>query len=90
MGYALTSIFKHWGGAKVGCYVHYTTISTNMVDAVARAEAALNNSGFVARSIHITSSKLFYYLLFATSYGSAVRNMTLVLVNSHWTLAHRI
>ena len=46
--------------------------------------------GFVARSIHLTRAKLFYYLLFATSYKSAVRNATLVLVNSLWTLAHRI
>lgn len=89
MGYAFTfSIFKHWGGAKVGCYVHYPTISTDMLDAVARSESAFNNSGVVARSRLLTRAKLFYYQLFATLYGNAGRNASLVLVNSHWTLAH--
>ena len=35
MGYAFTlPLFKYFGGSKVGCYVHYPTISTDMLNKV--------------------------------------------------------
>ena len=44
MGYAFTMpLFKYLGGSTVGCYVHYPTISTDMLDRVGRRKAMYNN-----------------------------------------------
>ena len=44
MGYAFTMpLFKYLGGSSVGCYVHYPTISTDMLERVGRRKAMYNN-----------------------------------------------
>ena len=50
MGYAFTiPLFKYLGGCKVGCYVHYPTISTDMLDRVSARTSSYNNASFISR-----------------------------------------
>ncbi|XP_065581989.1 GDP-Man:Man(3)GlcNAc(2)-PP-Dol alpha-1,2-mannosyltransferase-like isoform X2 [Artemia franciscana] len=89
MGYAFTfPLFKVLGGAKIGCYVHYPTISTDMLARVAINLPAYNNSGAIARSRNLSSLKLGYYKLFAILYGFVGRFADIVMVNSSWTENH--
>lgn len=62
MGYAFTlPLFKYVGDCKVGCYVHYPTISTDMLQAVKSRRAAFNNRRHIANSALFTKLKLIYY-----------------------------
>ncbi|XP_038063094.1 GDP-Man:Man(3)GlcNAc(2)-PP-Dol alpha-1,2-mannosyltransferase-like isoform X2 [Patiria miniata] len=89
MGYAFTlPLFKFLGLCKVGCYVHYPTISTDMLSRVAQRTATYNNPGFVARSRVLSSLKLVYYRLFARLYGVMGARSDAVMVNSSWTNGH--
>lgn len=62
MGYAFTlPLFKYFNGSATGCYVHYPTISTDMLNQVKKGQAAFNNREFIARSKTATWGKLLYY-----------------------------
>merc|ERR1712241_1500986 len=51
MGYAFAlPIFKYFGNCKVGCYVHYPTISTDMLDKVRTRSSGYNNKKGIANS----------------------------------------
>lgn len=66
MGYAFTlPLFKHIGGCRVGCYVHYPTISTDMLRRVKSRVNAHNNRSIVAKNPFLTWLKLTYYRIFA-------------------------
>jgi len=66
MGYAFTlPLFKYIGGCRVGCYVHYPTVSTDMLRRVSSRTATYNNHNYVARSPFLTAAKLTYYKVFA-------------------------
>ncbi|XP_052796296.1 GDP-Man:Man(3)GlcNAc(2)-PP-Dol alpha-1,2-mannosyltransferase-like isoform X2 [Mya arenaria] len=89
MGYAFTlPLFKYFGGCKVACYVHYPTISTDMLERVSQREESFNNASAVSRSPVLTSFKLLYYKLFAYLYGLAGARSDMVMVNSTWTYGH--
>nr|CAB3221172.1 GDP-Man:Man(3)GlcNAc(2)-PP-Dol alpha-1,2-mannosyltransferase-like [Phallusia mammillata] len=89
MGYAFTfPVFKYLGGCKIGCYVHYPTISTDMLGIVKDRTNAFNNRALIARSSILTSGKLLYYRLFAYIYGVAGRCAETIMVNSSWTNGH--
>lgn len=89
MGYAFTlPLFKYIGGCQVGCYVHYPTISTDMLELVGRKSASYNNASFISNSRVLSSVKLVYYKLFALVYGLAGRCSDSVMVNSTWTYNH--
>jgi len=89
MGYAFTlPLFKYIGGCKVSCYVHYPTISTDMLMKVDRREADFNNAAMIARSKVLSTGKLMYYRLFAYLYGVVGRCADVVMVNSSWTQNH--
>ena len=89
MGYAFTlPVFKFLGGCKTACYVHYPTISTDMLDRVAKRTATYNNDSAVSGSSFRTSAKLVYYRIFAFMYGLAGKASDLTMVNSSWTQAH--
>ncbi len=55
----------------MGAYVHYPTISTDMLGRVVAGEASFNNSAAVARYPLLRSLKIVYYRLFAACYGLA-------------------
>jgi len=89
MGYAFTlPLFKYVCDSKVGCYVHYPTISTDMLDAVQNRRSAYNNKRSVSRNPLATFAKLRYYRLFAWAYGKCGSVADCVMVNSSWTEDH--
>lgn len=89
MGYAFTlPVFKYLGQCKVGCYVHYPTISTDMLDKVRTRAKSYNNRGRIANSLLATKMKLIYYKMFAWMYGKAGQCSDLTMVNSSWTEDH--
>lgn len=89
MGYAFTfPVFRYFGGCTVACYVHYPTISTDMLSKVTSSEASFNNSAEVAGSSWRTSAKLWYYQYFAILYSLVGNRADLVITNSSWTRGH--
>lgn len=89
MGYAFTlPLFKYFGGCKVACYVHYPTISTNMLQRVSQREATYNNASIVSNSSVLTGVKIIYYRIFAYLYGVAGNRSDMIMVNSTWTYGH--
>lgn len=89
MGYAFTlPLFKYLGGCRVGCYVHYPTISTDMLSVVRDHRARFNNSAIISNNPVLSRLKLIYYYLFAWIYGWVGSCSDLVMVNSTWTFNH--
>lgn len=89
MGYAFTMpVFRYLGGCRVGCYVHYPTISTDMLERVTQRVSAHNNSRLIAQSPLLSWCKLGYYNVFAALYGFAGRCSVVTMVNSSWTEGH--
>ncbi|XP_073469350.1 GDP-Man:Man(3)GlcNAc(2)-PP-Dol alpha-1,2-mannosyltransferase [Aquarana catesbeiana] len=89
MGYAFTlPLFKYLGGCRVGCYVHYPTISTDMLSVVRDHHARFNNSAVISNNPVLSRLKLIYYYLFAWIYGWVGSCSDLVMVNSTWTFNH--
>lgn len=89
MGYAFTlPMFRYLGGCQVGCYVHYPTISTDMLSRVGGQTVSYNNASFISNSRILSTIKLFYYFLFAVIYGLAGSCAQVVMVNSTWTYGH--
>jgi alpha-1,2-mannosyltransferase len=95
MGYAFTyPLFKLLGGCRVVAYVHYPTISSDMLGAVASNAVAFNNNAAISRSIVLTRLKLMfddcskcfthaqrYYRAFAWLYGVVGRRADLAIVS---------
>jgi len=89
MGYAFSfPLFKLFRGCRVGCYVHYPTISTDMLDVVRSREASFNNASAISRNPVFSLLKLAYYRVFAAVYGFVGSFADVVLVNSSWTQGH--
>lgn len=89
MGYAFTlPIFKYLAGSETACYVHYPTISSDMLSLVECRNDSFNNRRVIAASRLLTSLKLFYYRAFAHAYGMAGARARVVMVNSSWTRGH--
>lgn len=89
MGYAFTlPLFKYLGGCRVGSYVHYPTISTDMLSVVKSRSVGFNNSAFITRNPVLSTGKLLYYYFFAFIYGLVGSCSDVVMVNSSWTLNH--
>lgn len=89
MGYAFTlPLFRYLGGCQVGCYVHYPTISTDMLSRVGSKTVSYNNASFISNSRILSTMKLVYYYLFAVMYGLAGSCAQVVMVNSTWTYGH--
>ncbi|RWS12759.1 GDP-Man:Man(3)GlcNAc(2)-PP-Dol alpha-1:2-mannosyltransferase-like isoform X2 [Dinothrombium tinctorium] len=89
MGYSFSfPVFKFLGGCKVLCYVHYPTISSDMLSAVSSATVSFNNRSFISNSVVLTNLKLLYYRLFALTYGFVGRMADIIFVNSSWTKNH--
>ncbi|XP_019385541.1 PREDICTED: GDP-Man:Man(3)GlcNAc(2)-PP-Dol alpha-1,2-mannosyltransferase [Crocodylus porosus] len=89
MGYAFTlPLFKYLGGCPVGCYVHYPTISTDMLSVVRNQNTSYNNTAFITKNPFLSKLKLVYYFFFAFLYGWFGSCSDVVMVNSSWTLNH--
>ncbi|XP_022800947.1 GDP-Man:Man(3)GlcNAc(2)-PP-Dol alpha-1,2-mannosyltransferase-like [Stylophora pistillata] len=89
MGYAFTlPMFRYLGGCQVGCYVHYPTISTDMLSRVGDQTVSYNNAAYISNSRVLSTVKSIYYCLFAVLYGLAGSCAEVVMVNSTWTYGH--
>nr|Q08B22.2 RecName: Full=GDP-Man:Man(3)GlcNAc(2)-PP-Dol alpha-1,2-mannosyltransferase; AltName: Full=Asparagine-linked glycosylation protein 11 homolog; AltName: Full=Glycolipid 2-alpha-mannosyltransferase [Xenopus laevis] len=89
MGYAFTlPLFKYLGGCHVGCYVHYPTISMDMLSVVRSQHARFNNAAFISNNPVLSRLKLIYYYLFALFYGWVGSCSDVIMVNSTWTFSH--
>lgn len=74
---------------RVLAYVHYPTISTDMLQLVwERRRSAYNHAAYISASAITTYAKLLYYTAFAVLYGAVGSLATVVLVNSTWTYNH--
>ncbi|RXN00875.1 GDP-Man:Man(3)GlcNAc(2)-PP-Dol alpha-1,2-mannosyltransferase [Acipenser ruthenus] len=70
MGYAFTPpLFKYLGACQVGSYVHYPTISIDMLSVVRDRNPRFNNSAFISQNPILSNCKLLYYFMFAFLYG---------------------
>ncbi|CAH0548715.1 unnamed protein product [Brassicogethes aeneus] len=85
--FALT-VFKILGHCKTGSYIHYPTITTEMLKRVQNRRALYNNRSFIARSALFTNLKLVYYHLFSWIYSLAGQCSDITMVNSTFTLEH--
>lgn len=89
MGYAFTlPLFRYLGGCSVGSYVHYPTISTDMMSVVRERNPRFNNPDFISNSLFLSAFKVVYYCMFALLYGMVGSCSDLIMVNSSWTLNH--
>ena len=88
-GYSfVVPVFRWLGGCKTASYVHYPTVSVDMIKKVRSSESSYNNSSRISHSKVLTNLKLIYYRLYAKLYGFAGRRNNVVMVNSTWTHGH--
>ncbi|KAF8497476.1 mannosyltransferase [Russula emetica] len=89
MGYAFTYHVVAWlAGIPVGAYVHYPTISTDMLARVETRRQTYANSKAITSSTVLSRIKLMYYRLFMYHYALALRRSSFLMVNSSWTKNH--
>lgn len=81
-------VAKTLAGCKVGTYVHYPTISTDMLSLVWKRRPSYNNDIQITTSPLVTYMKLGYYTIFAIFYGLIGSLADLTMVNSSWTRDH--
>lgn len=75
-------------GARTVSYVHYPTVSTDMLTVVRTRRAQFNNSSAIARSAGLSFAKLMYYHAFAHLYAFAALCCDIPMANSSWTRNH--
>ncbi|KAM3607933.1 uncharacterized protein V6R79_016555 [Siganus canaliculatus] len=89
MGYAFTlPLFRYLGSCRVASYVHYPTVSTDMLSVVRDRSPRFNNADLISRNPVLSALKVLYYCCFALVYGLAGSCSDVVMVNSTWTLGH--
>jgi glycosyltransferase involved in cell wall biosynthesis len=83
-------VAKLLAGCRVAAYVHYPTISTDMLRSVAVAKRpSYNNDASISASRWRTCAKLVYYHAFALLYRLVGRCCCdVVMANSSWTAGH--
>uniref|UniRef100_A0A0M3KA31 GDP-Man:Man(3)GlcNAc(2)-PP-Dol alpha-1,2-mannosyltransferase n=1 Tax=Anisakis simplex TaxID=6269 RepID=A0A0M3KA31_ANISI len=82
MGYPLTlPLFRWLAGSQVACYVHYPTISTDMIKRVESREPTYNNADWIAASGLLSVCKIVYYRIFAFFYRLCGMCSQVVMVN---------
>ena len=86
-GCAFTFLIAWLWKCRILAYVHYPTISTDMLQLVWEQRPSYNHAP-QNTSLLRTAVKLVYYCFFAFLYGLVGSLATTALVNSHWTAAH--
>ncbi|CAG9461979.1 unnamed protein product [Pedinophyceae sp. YPF-701] len=87
-GWAFPYPLARAAGCRVACYVHYPTVSSDMIERVRSRTATYNNAGAVARSWVLTAGKTAYYWGLMRLYGWCGQHAQTVMVNSSWTKGH--
>jgi len=90
MGYAfaLYPVKNFSRRIRVGAYVHYPTISTDMLQRVRRRQEGHTNASWIATSLPVSLFKYVYYQIFAACYGAALRSADVIVCNGSWTKSH--
>ncbi|KAI7790552.1 GDP-Man:Man(3)GlcNAc(2)-PP-Dol alpha-1,2-mannosyltransferase [Triplophysa rosa] len=89
MGYAFTlPVFRYLAGCHVVSYVHYPTISTDMLSVIRERNPRFNNAEYISSNPVLSIIKLIYYCVFALFYGLSGSCSDVIMVNSTWTLDH--
>ena len=89
MGYAFTyPLFHYLASIPILAYVHYPTISTDMLEQVRERRPTYNNRRLVANSSRVSHIKLIYYHIFAYIYGWCGKCVQMAYCNSTWTRGH--
>ncbi len=70
-GWAFTYPMCRLSGVRVACYVHYPTVSTDMLQRVRQRKSLYNNSAHISGSRPASWVKLLYYYIFAWFYSMA-------------------
>lgn len=81
-------VARFLAGCRVGTYVHYPTISADMLSLVRERRPSYNNGAEIASDPMASRLKLAYYAAFAVCYGLVGGLADLVMVNSNWTRGH--
>ncbi|KAK8847360.1 hypothetical protein IAR55_005217 [Kwoniella newhampshirensis] len=90
MGYGFTFPavrFLTGGEVVIGAYVHYPTVSADMVKRVRERSEGVENAG-AAKSWIRTKIKLIYYHIFTSLYSVSLLYAEHIMTNSSWTQAH--
>ncbi|CAG8058679.1 unnamed protein product [Penicillium olsonii] len=89
MGYAFTLAFCKWlfPTVPVGAYVHYPTISTDMLASLDDESGVQGINSGAGKGFKGTI-KRHYWEIFAKIYGWVGRQVDVVMCNSSWTAAH--
>ncbi|KAF8333595.1 uncharacterized protein EI90DRAFT_3052511 [Cantharellus anzutake] len=72
----------------IAAYVHYPTISTNMLRRVQNQETGVTNDASVSGSLWKTTVKIWYYRLFAMAYSHSLSQADRIVANGTWTKNH--
>ncbi|KAF9523410.1 mannosyltransferase [Crepidotus variabilis] len=89
MGYAFTfHVVALVARIPIGAYVHYPTISTDMLARVQSRKAWHTNTSEISSSAILSSAKLVYYRFFMYYYAISLRTANFLMVNSSWTKNH--
>lgn len=90
MGYAFTyPVMRAFNrSVPIGAYVHYPTISTDMLQRVKSRKAGHTNDAAVAGSALRSQAKLWYYQGFAWLYSWALKRPDVIVANGTWTRDH--
>ncbi|KAJ5408405.1 hypothetical protein N7509_002288 [Penicillium cosmopolitanum] len=89
MGYAFTLAMCKWlfPGVPTGAYVHYPTISTDMLASLDDKTGVQGINSGAGKGLK-GAVKRRYWQLFAQLYGWVGRHIDVVMCNSSWTAAH--
>lgn len=85
---AIYPMARYLFGCKTVAYVHYPTVSSDMIERVREGRVMYNNSERFAASKYLTGLKVLYYRAFSAAYGWCGKSCSCVMVNSSWTKAH--
>lgn len=88
VGYAFILPIAKFFGSKVVAYVHYPTVSSDMLNLVESRTRNFNNSAFIAQSRFLSRLKLVYYKSFSLIYTFVGSFADVALANSSWTRSH--
>ncbi|KAK2465284.1 hypothetical protein APHAL10511_002638 [Amanita phalloides] len=89
MGYAFTfHVVSFLGHIPIGAYVHYPTISTDMLARVQSRRRWHTNTDTISSSAILSQAKLLYYRFFMYHYAHTLRKAQFLMVNSTWTKNH--
>lgn len=88
-GFAFTFlIFKLFSFSKTVTYMHYPTITNDMIKVVQNRKKSFNNNETITRITFLTRFKLIYYKIMLYLYYLSGKCIDITIVNSKWTYNH--